>query len=66
MTEPVYLKYTFEDCVLRSEYTDQGVVWYVKFRGENEFKAKDGSNIVSEVLCIVPPPEITKEEYDNH
>lgn len=63
-TEPVYLSYYFEDCVLRSEPTQNGPIWYVKFKGAKEFRAKFGSGIVTE--AELAPELITKKEYDSY
>lgn len=59
--EPIYFRYDFEDCVVRSE---PGVGWFVKFKDKPEFKAVHGSKIVAE--AILGMDMITKDEYDNY
>lgn len=62
-TEVVYLYYGFENAVLRVEPTDLGVDYFLKFKGEKEFKAERGSGIVAEAQ--LPPYIITRSDYDN-
>lgn len=61
-TQPVYFINTYEDAVVRSEITDNGIDYYVKFRGEKEFKAKKGSGVVTEAK--LEHTIITREEYN--
>lgn len=58
--EVVYLKYEFEDAVLKFE--PNGDVW-VKFKGKQAFKAKEESKIVTE--AELQWEEITAEQYNN-
>ena len=62
-TEPIYLDYYFEHCVVRSVPTAENVIFYVKFEREPEFQSKHGSKLVTEA-CL-GRKEITKEQYDN-
>ena len=61
ISEPVYFRYDFEDCVVRSE---PRVGWFVKFKGKVEFKATNGSKLIAE--AELQRDIITKEEYDNY
>lgn len=38
---------SFDEAAIRSEIVDGTIVYYVKFKGEEEFKAEKGSNIVA-------------------
>lgn len=58
--QPVYFAYDFEDAVIRSE-PNKG--FWVKFKGEPEFKALPGSGVVAE--AIREHKEISKSQYDN-
>lgn len=60
--KPVYLKYDFENAVVRFDTETNS--FFVKFKGEFEFKAKEGSSIVTE--AILGLNEIPKSEYDNY
>lgn len=60
--KPVYLKYDFENAVVR--FDPETSSFFVKFKGEDEFIAKQESSIVTE--AILGFNEITKSEYDNY
>lgn len=47
---------------IRMSLTEKGQIIYVKFPGELEFKALDGSGLVMDIT-IGPMLKITKEEY---
>lgn len=55
----VFFKYTFEDAVLRTDLKEGAI--YVKLRGSEEFKAKNGSALVAEAL--MERNEITEAQY---
>lgn len=38
---------SFDEAVIRTEIVDGTIVYYVKLKGEEEFKAEQGSNIVA-------------------
>ena len=55
----VFLLNEYEDCIVRmAKHTD-----YVKFRGRPEFKAIQGSNVVTQ--AILDRVEVSKEDYLN-
>lgn len=54
----IYLKYDYEDAKVRN--APDG--WYVKLKGQNEFKAPKGNKIVPEAYRY--GENISKEEYD--
>ena len=58
--ETVYFKDSFEDAVFKAVPHD-GV--YVKLRGEEEFKAKEGSKLVTEAKLA--HEAITAKEYED-
>lgn len=60
--KPVFLKYDFENAVVRFDPVSNNV--YVKFKGEDEFLSQIGSTIVTE--AILSFNEITKKEYDEY
>ena len=60
--KPVYLKYDFENAVVR--FDPETSSFFVKFKGEDEFIANQESSIVTE--AILGFNEITKSEYDNY
>ena len=62
-TEIVYLRYTFENCVLKSiPITRRKREFWVKFKGEEAFKAKSGSELVADIT--LGGEEITEKEYN--
>jgi len=54
----VYLFYEYEDCVVKFSGTQK----FVKFRGESEFLAKEGSNVVAQ--AIMDCMEISEIDYN--
>ena len=60
--QPTCFINTYEDAVIRSEITDKGIDYFVKFKGEHEFKAKKGSGVVTEGK--LEHTIITREEYN--
>lgn len=42
----LYFKNSFEDAVIRAEHNEE-ISFFVKFKGEKEFKSEAGSNIVA-------------------
>jgi hypothetical protein len=58
----VYFRNTYEGAVLRSVRGD-GI--YVKFRGEKEFRARDGSGVVEMAVMEKDIDYIDKETYNN-
>lgn len=55
----VLLLNDYEDCIVRmAKHAD-----YVKFRGRKEFKAGQGSNVVTQ--AILDRVEVSKEDYLN-
>ncbi len=59
--EHVFLSNNFENAVVRSDPGTPG--FYVKFKGEKEFKAAKCSGVVAEALA--EGREITAKEYEN-
>lgn len=59
--EVVFMRYDFEDCVVK--FVPSGTR-YVKFKGENEFKASNGSKVVAD--CLLGMDIITEKEYDEY
>ncbi len=58
-----YLYYEFEDAVIRASVGKDGkATYFVKFKGDEEFKAHKESNLVAEALLA--PVLISKEDYD--
>ena len=56
----LYFKYDFENVVVRWEPSTNN--YYVKFKGEYEFLAKQGSNIIYE--AVQEQNEITESDYN--
>lgn len=56
-----YLSNYFENAVVRWDCVAKE--FYVKFKGKNEFMAKDGSKVVTDAQ--IDGNIITKEEFDN-
>lgn len=63
-SEPVFILYDFEDCVIRSEPGKEGPDFWVKFKGEKEFKARPESKLVWD--AVMYPVLITQEEYEKY
>jgi len=59
---PMYFRYDFENCLVRTSPTPDGVEAWVKFQGKKEFLSIRGSEIVAE--AVVPHRITTKEDYD--
>lgn len=57
-SETVYFKYDFEQAVIRSV---PGKGFFVKLKGSDEFKAKDGSKLVTD--AILEHKEISEDQY---
>ena len=60
---PMYFMNNYEQAVIRSEPNPEDCAFYVKFKGEKEFKAQRGSAVVVDVL--IEENRITKDQYDN-
>ena len=60
-TEVVYMRYDFEDCLVK--FLPNGTR-YVKFKGENEFIATRGSKVVAD--CELGMDVITEKEYNEY
>lgn len=59
----VYFINTFEDAAIRSYISGDTLVFHVKFKGEQEFKAQSDNKLVTD--AILEHTELTREEYDN-
>ena len=62
LKQPMYIKNTYEDAVIRSSPTQSGVEYWVKFKGKHEIRPSERSVIVTDAL--LEQNIITKEEYD--
>lgn len=62
--KPIFFINSFEEAAIRTEIEANEIVYYVKFRGEKEFKALNNSSIVAG--GIEEHILITQEEYENH
>ena len=60
---PMYFRYDFENCVVRTSPAPDGMEAWIKFQGEKEFLTMRGSEIVAE--AVVPHRITTKEDYDS-
>ena len=58
--KPLYFKYDFENVVVRWQPLTNN--YYVKFKSEYEFLAKQGSNIIYE--AVQEQNEITESDYN--
>jgi|WetSurMetagenome_2_1015567.scaffolds.fasta_scaffold141831_1 hypothetical protein len=63
--EPVFIYSDFEECAIRAEKVDGEIVYYLKFKGNHEFKAIYNSRLVGDALSS-NPEFITKEEYNRY
>lgn len=63
LKQETYFINTYEDAVIRSTKNGVGTVFYVKFRGNEEFRAQRNSDVVAEGMR--EHTIITKQEYDN-
>ena len=63
--QEVYFLNTYEEAAIRSVPTKtEGIIYYVKFKGEKTFQAEKGSTIIADALLEYK--EITKEEYNSY
>ena len=62
-TEDIYFINTFENAAVRSVITEDGLLYFVKLDGEDEFLTKSDSKLVAN--AILEHTILTKEEYDN-
>ena len=63
--EPVYIYSDFEECAIRAEKIGGEIVYYLKFKGNHEFKAIYSSRLVGDALSS-NPEYITKEQYNRY
>ena len=59
-----YFVNSYEKAMIRSILKDGKIRYFVKFKGEEEFEAKEGNGVVAE--GIREHTTITKEEYENY
>lgn len=62
---PVFIYSDFEECALRSEIIDGEIEYFIKFKGNHEFKAVYSSKLVGNTLTG-NPEIITREEYNRY
>lgn len=55
---------SYEEAVIRTEIVDKELLYYVRFKGEEEFQAEKGSGIVAGGL--EEHSLITKDEYEQY
>ena len=63
--EPVYIYSDFEECAIRAEKIGGEVEYFLKFKGNHEFKAIYSSRLVGDALSS-NPRFISREEYNRY
>ena len=62
-TQDCYFINSFDKAIIRSIVDNGKIRYFVKFKGEEEFEAKEGSGVIAK--AFEEHTVITKEDYDS-